>query len=357
MNKKKSLLPIKIKNLNIKTKIFFAPINTGYSIEGTPNNDYIKFYKTFSGRKIGVSYVGNVAVGKEYVTNSRTAYFNNGDVKVWKEIVDTISENGSVPAIQLGCRCSNIIPEVNMNLSTSNKNIYLNKAKNEILNISIQEIRKVIQLYIEAAIKAYKIGFKIIQIHAAHGYFLSLMISNNFNIRKDIYGIDNLRVLQEIISGILNVIPDAILDVRISLIEGIESEEKEFLYKKKLIKQIYNMGVSIISLSNGIYNVDKKKIYPQRNSDYKRMLKYGEMFAEEYPDLIWNIAGNMENVIFNDQDNLENLTYSIGRQLLSDPETFNKYNTNNSNKIKKCTGCDMCHYYSNNELSLKRCIN
>lgn len=355
MIKQISLLPIKIKNLNIKTKIFLAPINTGYCIDGNPCGRFIEFHKTISGNNIGITYVGNVAIGKEYITNNRTAYFNDNEV-AWKEVVKGINMSGGIAGIQLGCRYSSIIPEINMSISNVIKEEYLFKAKREISDMSINEIEKIIKMYIQCAVRAYNLGFKVIQIHAAHGYFLSLMLSNKLNKRKDVYGIDRLKVVRDIISGIYEKIPEAVLDIRLSLIEGIESEEKELQYKKEIIDEIQKMKISIISLSNGIYNIDKRMIYPSKSILYDTMLKYGEYFAGKYPDMVWNVAGNMEQAIFEKKDKFNNLTYSIARQLLSDPKTFYKYD-NNISEVIKCKACDRCHYYSIGESELNWCIN
>ncbi len=355
MIKQTSLMPIKIKNLNIKTKIFFAPINTGYCVSGTPNEKFIEFYKTISGNNVGITYVGNVAIGKEYTTNNRTAYFNNNEA-IWREVVKVINKSGGIAGVQLGCRYSSIIPEINMSISSAAKEEYLFRAKREINDISIKEIETIIKMYIHCAIKAYKIGFKVIQIHAAHGYFLSLILSDKFNERKDIYGIDRLKVVRDIVSGIYEKIPGAILDIRLSLLEGIGTEKQELMYKKEIIDEIQKMKISMVSLSNGIYNMDKTMIYPSKSISYSKMLKYGEYFAEKYPDIVWNIAGNMEKVIFDEKDKLNNLTYSIGRQLLVDPKTFYKYE-NNIFEVMKCKDCNRCHYYSISDRCLNWCIN
>lgn len=353
MIKQTSLLPIKIKKLNIKTKIFLAPINTGYCIDGNPCKKFVEFHKTISGNNIGITYVGNVAIGKEYTTNNRTAYFNDNET-VWREVVKEINMSGGIAGIQLGCRYSSIIPEINMSISNMLKEGYLLKAKREISYMSINEIEEIIRMYIQSAVTAYNLGFEVIQIHAAHGYFLSLMLSDKFNKRKDIYGIDRLKVVRDIITGIYEKIPEAILDIRLSLIEGIESEEKELQYKKEIIDEIQRMKISIISLSNGIYNIDKRMIYPSKSASYDMMLKYGEYFAEKYPHMVWNVAGNMERAIFDKKDKLNNLTYSIARQLLSNPKTFYKYD-NSISEVMRCKACNKCHYYSSGESELKWC--
>ena len=78
-------------------------------------------------------------------------------------------------------------------------------------------------------------GFKVIQIHAAHGYLISLLLSKSFNYRSDKYG-EYTYVLRRIIEGIRKREPELIVDVRISLIEGIAEYSEEIIYKKEIIK-------------------------------------------------------------------------------------------------------------------------
>ncbi|WP_238907675.1 hypothetical protein [Clostridium sp. YIM B02506] len=356
MNKDKVLQPIKIKDVTLQNKIFFAPINTGYSFNGNPTKELLKFHQIMSGKDIAISYVGNVAIGDLYATNNKTCYFNN-DMIIWKEISDEIKRNGSIPGIQLGCRYSNITPILKMNNSTNEIKDYIKNAQDEIKNISIEKINEIVNLYKEKAIVAYDLGFNIVQIHAAHGYFLSLMISDVFNVRKDVYGLERVKVIRDIVRGILKERPKIILDVRISLVEGIKDEKEEIAYKFELIKDLVSMGISIISISNGIYNIDKKMIYPLKSESINKKVKYGVHLANRYPNIIWNLAGNMEKAILDKKDDLDNLTYSLGRQLLSDPFFIKKYKKNEIDNIKKCLECNRCHYYSNGHESLTECIN
>ena len=72
------------------------------------------------------------------------------------------------------------------------------------------EIKHVIDLFINAAIRAKKANFDGVQIHAAHFLFLSRFISPAMNHRDDLYGgniIKRSRILTEILDGIKNSAP------------------------------------------------------------------------------------------------------------------------------------------------------
>ena len=71
--------------------------------------------------------------------------------------------------------------------------------------MSEEQIKKSVKDFTRAAIRASRIGFDGIQIHAAHGYLLSQFLSPYFNKRKDKYGgniLNRARFLLEIIHSI-----------------------------------------------------------------------------------------------------------------------------------------------------------
>lgn len=346
---------IKIKDVLVPSQFFLAPINTGFSSNGLPDDRLIDFHKNRSGNGIGVSYVGNVAIDKEFITNENTLYLvNESDRLAWETLAKTVLNMGSVPGIQLGCRVSSIKP---MRTSFINNyiNEYVKKASEEFCSFSHMLIDSIIQKYIESAMIAYNLGFKVIQIHAAHGYFLSLSLSQAFNKRTDKYG-DKIGILKLIIDGIRKKIPDAVLDVRVSLIEGIKGKDIELEEKCELISKIFEMDIDIISISNGIYNIDKYLIYPDSNAEHGLYENYGIKFSQQYPSKIWNIAGNIYDIQKLEGLQVPNLTYSIGRALIADPLFLRKTEMKDENNIVKCKKCNKCHYYSNSKKFLLGCL-
>lgn len=86
-------------------------------------------------------------------------------------------------------------------------------------------IRRVIDGFVAAAIRAEKAGFDTIEIHAAHGYLLNQFLSPIANHRSDQYGgsrENRMRLLLEITDEVRAVWPAAKpLLVRISAVDGI----------------------------------------------------------------------------------------------------------------------------------------
>lgn len=73
-------------------------------------------------------------------------------------------------------------------------------------------IKKVVQAFKDAAVRAVKAGFDVIEIHSAHGYLLSSFLSPNSNVRTDEYGgsfENRIRLLLEVVDAVRSVIPES----------------------------------------------------------------------------------------------------------------------------------------------------
>jgi 2,4-dienoyl-CoA reductase-like NADH-dependent reductase (Old Yellow Enzyme family) len=98
------------KILQIPTRFYLAPINTGFAPNGKPNAKFIEFYKKRSGKYIGITYIGNVSIDKAWRTNSNTPWLSPETLEIWEDLSSAINKNGSLPGIQLACRQSSKEP-------------------------------------------------------------------------------------------------------------------------------------------------------------------------------------------------------------------------------------------------------
>ena len=247
------------KNSNHRSPFNFAPINTGLCLDGKPNDKLIHFHKERSGHEIGINYVGNVAIDKKYTSNKSTLVSRTRSPK-WRELSSSISSKGSIPGIQLACR--NFYRPAQRKW-TDNPLEVCSSYSDFIEKLSDRDIEKILNLFYESSIHSFSSGFQVIQLHCAHGYFLSSLLSQNTNKRLGTYSLENAAGIPHLISRIKNSIPDCTIDVRLSIFEGIENEA-EWELKKNQIPEMIKSGAEIISLSAGFYDFSKHLIYPKK---------------------------------------------------------------------------------------------
>ena len=328
-------------NMDQKISTIFAPINLGICPDGNIDRKFSNFYIERSGKGIDLTYIGNVAIDKQYRTNNFTPLLLKENKDEWEYLIEQIRKNGSLVGIQLGCRfySENAIQRIT-NIDKERK---INEIINFITSTSTHEIDNIINLFVKQAKIAIDLGFDYIQIHAAHGYFLSLLLSPSLNRRNDKYNCSDCLFIHEIIEGIRKYSENIKLDLRISLIEGILNEEDEFNQKLSILKRLATFRLNMISLSNGIYDITKNLIYPSLNKGFYPMQKYEDRILMINKNINWNFCGNINKLEYIKKlSDKKHRSLSIGRSLIADP--FFLVNTEESSS--NCNGCNKCHYYT-----------
>ena len=115
-------------------------------------------------------------------------------------------------------------------------------------------IQTVVRAFVEAAGRALEAGFRVIEIHAAHGYLISEFLSPLANHRTDEYGgsfQNRIRLLLEVVSAIRGSWPErAPLFVRISATDWVEGGWT-LDDSVELAKHLKNSGVDLVDCSSG----------------------------------------------------------------------------------------------------------
>jgi NADPH2 dehydrogenase len=327
-------------------KFDFAPINTGFAKHGIYDERIIDFYKLRSGKDIDTSYVGNVAVDYDRVTNNSTAIFIEHNRDIFKKLAEIISSRGSTPGIQIASRFSEVPANKNWKANISTHVIY---ARDEILSLSDDDFDKEIQLIQKAIHYAVETGFYTIQLHAAHGYLLSRLLNRQINQRNGKYAFGCFNWLEDIANFTKSLSSSIILDIRFNILDGIEKDTIEMDYKQFLLGKLIENGCQKISLTNGFYDVDKTLIYPiDKESVYNNLLR-AVALSDKYPDTSFSIAGNMLSIISAQSKLPKNLNIALGRSLIADPNAILNFK---NCKDQICTFCGKCHYFSLGKESL-----
>ncbi len=231
--------PLKIKNIELKNRIIVSPM-CQYSSEDGFANDWHLVH-------LGSRAVGGAAlIIAEATAISPEGRITQGDLGIWKDehipflkrITEFIEKQNSIPGIQLahaGRKSSQLRPWDGNRALTKEDGAWQTYAPSSIAfkegdvvpkNLSIEEIKKVIQDFQNAALRAKKAGFKVIELHGAHGYLINEFLSPLSNKRIDEYGgsfENRIRFLLEIIESVRKVWKeDNPLFLRISATDWME---------------------------------------------------------------------------------------------------------------------------------------
>ncbi len=115
-------------------------------------------------------------------------------------------------------------------------------------------VAAVVQAFVKAAERSLAAGFKIAEVHAAHGYLLHQFLSPLSNQRQDRYGgsFDNrIRLLLEVTAAVRQVWPEELpLFVRLSATDWVDDgwNADETV---ELARRLKDVGVDLIDVSSG----------------------------------------------------------------------------------------------------------
>lgn len=120
--------------------------------------------------------------------------------------------------------------------------------------LQIAEIVRIVEDFASTARRALACGFRILELHAAHGYLQHQFLSPIANQRQDAYGGDFLnrtRFTRDVVAAVREVWPDSLpLFVRLSATDWVEGgwNIEETIELSRLLR---NMGVDLIDVSSG----------------------------------------------------------------------------------------------------------
>ena len=259
--------PLAIRGISLKNRLVVSPM-CQYSSEDGFANDWHLVH-------LGSRAVGGAAmVIVEATAVTAVGRISPGDLGIWKDehiqflqkITEFISAHGAVPAIQLahaGRKASHQSPWNGNNAISVNDGGWETIAPSPVayksseplpLEMSAGDIANLVIDFTAAATRAIQAGFKMIEIHAAHGYLVNQFLSPTSNFRNDSYGgsfENRIRLLLEIVTSCRNVMPqDMPLFVRISATEWVD-DGWNLNDSIALSKILQHHGVDVIDCSSG----------------------------------------------------------------------------------------------------------
>ena len=267
--------PLTIGNVSLKNRIAMSPMCQYSSRGGFVSDWHLVHYGTRAVGGAGLIILEASAVVPEgRITPGDIGIWSNDHIAGLEKLVSFIHQQGSVAGIQLahaGRKASCAVPAAGGKQLGLNEGGWQTVAPSEIPfmtsertphKLNKEEISNIAGSFMKAAERAIAAGFRVIEIHAAHGYLLQEFLSPLSNKRNDEYGgpfENRIRFLTEVVSAVRRVWPEGNpLFVRISSTEwtdgGWTPEESV-----RLAAILKDSGVDLIDCSSG-GNVHNAKI-------------------------------------------------------------------------------------------------
>lgn len=260
--------PLKIKSIELKNRIVISPMCEYSSVDGFANDWHLVHLGSRAVGGAGLILTEATAVSPEgRITADDLGLWKDEHITELKKIVNFIEQRGCVAGVQLahaGRKASHQSPWKGSSLIPSSQPegwrtfapsaIPYKEGTEAPIALDEAGIANVISDFKAAAQRALKAGFKVMELHAAHGYLLHQFLSPLTNQRNDQYGgsfENRIRFLLEVTTAVQEVWPaDLPLFVRISATDWAEggwtAEESV-----KLSAILKDKGVDLIDCSSG----------------------------------------------------------------------------------------------------------
>ncbi len=307
------LTEIKIRNKTVKNRICMPPMITCHAVEGHIQDFHLVHYGIRSDLGVGIIILEATSVLPDgRITLEDLGIWSEGHIEGLSKITSYLKNNNTLSCVQLahaGRKAHNDLVQV------APSSIKFNDNYNTPKELTLNEIKIIIEAFKDAAVRADKAGFDAVEIHGAHGYLINQFLSPLTNVRTDEYGgsfSKRFRLLKEIIQEVKSSY-NGLIFVRVSADEyakgGLHIEDH-----LKIAEQLEMLGVDLIDVSSGGLVPTEYKLYPGYQVELSAKIKQVVNIPVSAVGLINDVA-MAENILNENRADI----IQFGRKLLKDP--------------------------------------
>ncbi|MBR7634018.1 NADH:flavin oxidoreductase/NADH oxidase [Janthinobacterium lividum] len=262
--------PYTLKDITLRNRIAVPPMCQYMAVDGLANDWHLSHYAGMARGGAGLVIVEATAVAPEgRITPGCTGIWNDDLAQAFVPVVKAIKAAGSVPGIQIahaGRKASANRPwEGDDHIAEGDARGWQTIAPSAIAfggglpkvprAMDLDDIARVKQNFVDAAVRAREVGFEWLELHFAHGYLAQSFFSAHSNQRDDIYGgsVENRsRFLLETLKAVREVWPEHLpLTIRFGVLEFDGRDEQTLLESISLVRQFKDAGMDMLSVSMG----------------------------------------------------------------------------------------------------------
>ncbi|RID89319.1 NADPH dehydrogenase NamA [Peribacillus asahii] len=303
-----------IKDVTFKNRIVMAPMCMYSSQEdGHVKNWHLTHYTSRAVGGVGLIMLEATAVDPQgRISVNDLGIWNDEQLPGLSQLVSMMKEQGAKTGIQLAHAGRKATVPGTIYAPSP---IAFDETYKQPQEMTQADIEKTILSFQQAAARAKKAGFDVIELHAAHGYLLNEFLSPLSNKRNDEYGgssENRYKIVKEVIAAVKQVW-EGPLFVRISAHDYQEGgmTAEQYIEISKWMKED---GVDLIDVSSGAVVPASIPVYPGYQVPFSETIRSGASIATGAVGLI-TTGIQAEEILQNERADL----IFIGRELLRAP--------------------------------------
>jgi len=306
--------PYPLQSISLKNRVVMAPMCM-YSAEddGMVTPFHKVHYATRAAGQVGLIILEATGVVPEgRISNKDLGIWDDAHIEGLRELVEGVKVYGAKAGIQLGHAGRKAAVDGEIFAPSA---IAFNQDYQTPTEMTEDDIHHVIEAFKQAAIRAAKAGFDVLEIHGAHGYLISEFLSPAANKREDQYGgsqENRYRILRQVIDAIRSVWDGPLL-VRVSAEDYAEdgTTMEDFIVFSRWMK---SQGVDLVDVSTGGVVTAAINVFPGYQVSHAEAIKHGADIPTGAVGLI-TTAIQAEEIL---QNNRADLIF-LARVLLREP--------------------------------------
>ena len=275
----KLLSPFHLGKDVINNRIVMAPMTRSRAnIDGEVGASTVLYYTQRASAGLIISEAKNIS--KQAIGSPSTpGIYTLPQIQAWKKVTQSVHENGGKIYAQLwhtGRVGHSLVKHGELPVAPSaigiqgQKHFTFDGPKDyeTPIELTVQQIKLIIQDYKQAAIHAIDAGFDGIELHAAFGYLPNQFLAESSNQRTDEYGgsIENRnRFVVEVIEEIVSAIGEGKAAIRLSPTSTYNNiiHQQPIEQFTALISSLNALSLSYLHIMNVPFDTDQFPQYPQ----------------------------------------------------------------------------------------------
>ena len=258
---------LSLRDVSLRNRIAVSPMCEYSAVDGVPQPWHMVHLGSRAVGGAGLVLTEATAVeARGRISPADTGIWNDQQSEAWSPIVDFMHAQGAVPGIQLahaGRKASTAAPWSQPTKVEVGEGGWTPVAPSALAYsddypqpdaLDTNGIAEVIEAFRLATKRSIDCGFRVIEIHAAHGYLLHQFLSPLSNHRQDAWGgsfENRIRLTREVVAASRSVMPEGLpLLVRISATDWVDGgwDIEQSIELSRLLK---HEGVDLIDVSSG----------------------------------------------------------------------------------------------------------
>lgn len=344
----KLLETLKVGTMEIKNRIMFPPLTTGYEErDGSIGEQSFNFYKRLAEGGVGYIVIGDVAPVNTISPTPKL--FHDGQIETYRELADAIHSFGSKVAIQI------FHPEYDVDaiaLLFKQGDVQGARAKlhhdmqHYINEVTVDQLQDILSKIEDCSRRAYIAGIDAIQIHGDRliGSFASTLI----NKRTDMYGgsfENRTRFALEVVRAIKRGAPSICIDYKLPIISTNPQRGKGGLFIEEaleLAKILEQEGVHMLHVAQANHTGNLGDTIPAMGCQpYNFFIDYAMQIKEAVSIPVSGVGRvitptNAKALIVSNKVDM----IGLGRSLLTDLDFIRKLEQGKEKEIRQCIMCN-----------------